>query len=136
LTASEKYFSPNNDGKKDSISFLPVVGQLSDVVSWSIDVVSTELSSDTQVANGKGAPSKSINFDGFSPDKNILSDGNYKAVLSVLFKNGNISEAEIVTFIIDTKTPLINSLSADFLLFSPDGDGNKDNINIQQETML
>jgi hypothetical protein len=127
LTASEKYFSPNNDGKKDSISFLPVVGQLSDVVSWSIDVVSTELSSDTQVANGKGAPSKSINFDGFSPDKNILS---------VLFKNGNISEAEIVTFIIDTKTPLINSLSADFLLFSPDGDGNKDNINIQQETML
>jgi len=133
LTCSDRYFSPNNDGIKDSISFTPFLEKTENIVNWNCDIID-ENQLVKKSFGGKDLPPTSIIYDGSTNENGFIAEGSYKAVLTVLYKNGNLPEAETGLFTVDTSPPVINMLCSDIELFSPDGDGNKDFVTIKQDT--
>ena len=72
-------------------------------------------------------------FDGKNADGKVLPDGDYFAKLMVKFKNGDSPEVLSNPVVLDV-TPPSAVLSSDLSLFSPDGDGRKDQITIHQSS--
>lgn len=62
-----------------------------------------------------------------------MPDGYYSAYLALEYANGDIFNFEPIQILVDTVPPKI-SISADPLLFSPNGDGIKDTVTITQES--
>jgi outer membrane protein OmpA-like peptidoglycan-associated protein len=75
----------------------------------------------------------SINWDGTSNDGERVSDGEYKANLAAVYTSGDEPSISTDSFFVDTEKPSI-SLSADYKLFSPNDDGRKDEITIEQDS--
>ena len=132
LEISSRIISPNGDRKKDALDFKPALRNPRDVVNWALTVVN-----DTGVPvreyRGNGALPGSVQFDGKRQDGLRLADGNYRGILEVEFKNGDNPNTASPVFIIDTLPP-IASVVVDYSTFSPDGDGRKDSLIINQST--
>jgi flagellar hook assembly protein FlgD len=132
VSTDVSYFSPNGDNSQDNISFLPSLKVKSDIDKYSLVIKSK----DGVVIRTFGAGAKipdSIVWDG-KDDKGITApDGEYKATLNILYKNGNNPVASTNPFFIDTVGPTVD-ISAAYTLFSPDGDGRKDTIVIDQSS--
>ncbi|MEW5815862.1 MAG: FlgD immunoglobulin-like domain containing protein [Spirochaetota bacterium] len=131
LKVSEPYFSPNKDGKKETVRIVTNVTKTDRVESATLTVRDSD-----------GTPVRSVQqdrvpqvfeWDGLSTIKRVVPDGTYTVVLDVLYRSGHLVSAAPVTVYVDTMYPAI-ALKADDLLFSPDGDGVKDTITIRQES--
>ena len=62
----------------------------------------------------------------------VLPEGPYRAKLSVLYRNGNKPTAESPVFVVDL-TPPQAEIKSDLAIFSPNGDGSKDEITVYQD---
>lgn len=134
LTIDHSHFSPNGDGVLDVVLLQPDVPVVSGVTRWELTVKDSGGRAQ-RVYRGRTAPAGTTAFDGRDDGGTLLSEGEYTAELDVLYVNGNNPKAVSAPFVIDVTSPRA-SIQLDNLIFSPNGDGNKDKVNINQETSL
>jgi flagellar hook assembly protein FlgD/outer membrane protein OmpA-like peptidoglycan-associated protein len=123
-------FSPNGDGVKDRIKFLPTLRVTSGVDAWTFRV-RDEGGSPVRTFTGKNAAPGEVSWDGIDDAGKKAKDGRYAVELEVTYANGNKPRVISNQFRIDMSYPEI-SVSAEALLFSPDGDGRLDTLAVKQ----
>jgi outer membrane protein OmpA-like peptidoglycan-associated protein/flagellar hook assembly protein FlgD len=133
LTAGSELFSPNGDGRKDSIRLLPKLQDPGDVVSYRLTIEDEESGEVVRRFEGSGSVPETIRWDGFLEEGGRAEDGTYRARIRVTYRNGNQPTANTQPFGIDTAVPEIE-VSAEYSIFSPDGDGNRDSVRIRQDS--
>ena len=131
VRAEFEAFSPNADGVRDSQRLVPQVDLTREIAAFSLEVQSSA-GETIRTFEGRDALA-GVTWDGTRSNGRRAPDGEYRGVFSVRFANGAEAQAETAPFILDTVAPTI-SLSTDFLLFSPDGDGNRDTMVIRQSS--
>ncbi len=131
LRVGRRYFSPNGDGIKDRVEIEPLLS-----VTESIDMLLLEIvdvSGHVVYRVQRKEALDSFEWTGLASDGQPFTDGEYSVRLAVRYLNGNEGDAESGPIVLDTRYPQIQAVGSD-LLFSPDGDGNKDELFIQQES--
>lgn len=131
ISAAYAAFSPNGDGDRDTlpleISAPPAIG----ITRWTLDFIDSE-GVVVQSRSGEAAPPQSVTFDGRAGGE-PLAEGVYRARLAVTYRNGNRPTATTDALRVDL-TPPRASVRANYEIFSPNGDGNKERLTISQET--
>jgi outer membrane protein OmpA-like peptidoglycan-associated protein/flagellar hook assembly protein FlgD len=133
LSLDKRAFSPNGDGVADSVAMLPESQSATAVQSWTLLILD---SAETKVRGftGTGSLPARLAWDGKKDDGAKAADGTYRAALEVRFVTAEVESARSVDMALDTTAPSIE-LSAVNTLFSPDGDGRKDSVDISQRTV-
>jgi flagellar hook assembly protein FlgD len=127
LAITDAFFSPNGDGVKDSLIMNAAVPVKEGITGWQISV-QDELGTAVRAIPGDGGPPPGhYNYDGKSDAGAILPEGNYQARLEVRYRNGYVSSAVSPAFNLDV-TPPAASVTASYTAFSPNNDGNQDEI--------
>ncbi len=134
LTIDNSHFSPNGDGVLDVVLLKPDVPVVRGVTRWELTIKDSDERA-RRVYRGQTAPAGTTAFDGRDDGGTIMEEGEYIAELDVLYVNGNNPRTVSAPFVIDV-TPPRASIQVDNLIFSPNGDGSKDKVNINQETSL
>jgi flagellar hook assembly protein FlgD len=118
-------FSPDDDGEADRLTLTPEVPVTEGLQEWEMTVRN---SGDEVVRtfSGGGSIPDELEFDGADNAGRTLPEGRYTARLSVLYRNGNNPSQVSPEFVLDV-TPPTASIRAQHDVFSPNGDGNKDN---------
>jgi len=125
LTMSDTAFSPNGNRVKDTITFIPVTST-KDVESYSFVISDAKGKAVYKSEGTKRLPVEFV-WDGKGDDKIICADGLFTAKLTVEAVNHSIAEASTQSFELDTVFPSLDA-EIPWAAFSPDGDGNQDNI--------
>lgn len=124
LTVQPSYFSPNGNSSQESVVLTPVIKSVSGISSYDLQIKdSTGAAVKTFAGNGS-LPAR-FTWGGLSDDGVRCPDGTFTATLETVSKNGSISKTQSQPFTMDTVVPEV-TISAPHLLFSPDGDGNRD----------
>lgn len=123
-------FSAKTTDKNRYLQIQPSMPNTSGLLEWNISV--TNKAGETlQNFSGKSIAPGNFSYNGQTSDGKILEDGDYQLVYRALFNNGQ--EASISrNFSVDNTAPTISALTK-ASIFSPDGDGNKDFLEIVQE---
>lgn len=132
LSVDSYCFSPGNNDAINKINFLLNVPVKTGIVDWSLTIIDDKNIPVKILSNGD--LQETISFDGLLK-KNYLSEGNYKGVLEIKYINGNNPKAESPVLVVDTSPP-VASAKVSTKVFSPNGDGKKDEISMYQETSL
>ena len=144
------YFSPNDDGENDAMELPLKITDKRYVTAWSCEIKDESGKTVRTIANKiplremKGAASffkllgtskkgveipDTLRWDGRTDSGEIAPDGKYTFTIKAEDDNKNKAETQIYTAVVD-KTPPDLTLDvpekAADLIFSPDGDGNKD----------
>jgi len=152
----EKYFSPNNDGVQDDLSFGVKVSEQRFITAWSFVVEDDKGTVVRTIANkepraemqdvkafwkllkkakeGISVPD-TIRWDGNLDSGATAGDGTYRFYVAAEDDNGNRSVSEKYAVTVDNTAPVANLTApagANAMIFSPDGDGNKDSFRIAQ----
>ncbi|MBN2050406.1 MAG: gliding motility-associated C-terminal domain-containing protein [Spirochaetales bacterium] len=136
LTVNPSTFSPNGDGILDTVTFSPTVllQGTKEVAESTITIVNS-----TGIAVFARAQKDGIlgplEFQGKTVDGKRLPDGDYYGIFSILYRNGDNPRISSKAVTLDTTPPYI-VFSADYLLFSPDGDGRKDTLTLFQSSSV
>jgi flagellar hook assembly protein FlgD/flagellar motor protein MotB len=134
LAIGDAYFSPNGDGIKDTVALIPGVPVREGIVGWDISVRNAQADVERTITGGNagGAPPARIDFDGKNNGGTVLVEGIYNGALSVRYRNGYVSTAYSPSFTLDLSPPSA-SVRAGYTAFSPNNDGNQDEMIITQE---
>jgi len=124
LAMSDTAFSPNGNGVKDTISFNPVTKTEVQKYEFAIKNAKGET---VYSSNGEGKLPASFVWNGKNNEKLLCEDGNYTAQLSLTATNGSQAAAATQMFELDTVAPSLVA-TIPWSDFSPDNDGNQDNI--------
>ena len=122
--SSPKYFSPNDDGRQDSVEYsvkipLPDSKTGNRLDFWELSVLDGN-DSVVRTISGKSNPPAKIVFDGKDNSGKVLPDGMYYAVLQAKYVNGyKTPSAKAPVVILDNAKPELSSLSYS-TLFNPD----------------
>ncbi len=134
----QKAFSPNGDGVKDALYINLQVPKPQSVKNYEIAIHALDSAGNRQ-ANPVRAWRGSTDirdqyaWDGKTDSGIQAPDGNYQVALNLLYNNDDAFSLASPVVILDTIGPRI-SASAAPLLFSPNGDGNKDTVTITQNS--
>lgn len=126
LRVSSEAFSPNGDGILDAVSFEPALSITEGIQSWRL-VVRDSRERAVRSVEGEGAPR--LQWGGLTDNGTLAGDGRYIAELAVVYQKGNRPSARSVPFVLDTVAPSV-SISSEYTLFSPDGDGRRDTLTL------
>lgn len=134
VRASEKIFSPDGDGIKDTVTISEMITPKTGapVKNWKGRIVSSDDPARIIKEYDFGEfPPESFEWDGIDGSGNLTSDGNYKFVLSATDLAGNFASYETpASFTLDTsKTEVV--LTAQDKAFSPNNDRAKETMNFQ-----
>ena len=132
LTIDSGYFSPNADGVKDRIMVTPILKVATEVQSFSLSILNSEEQVVRNIQGQNRAP-EPFSWDGLDNNGSRLPDGEYLAELELDYSKGDHHEVRTPAFTQDTQAPDIK-ISTDYTLFSPDGDGLKDEVAIKQKS--
>jgi flagellar hook assembly protein FlgD/outer membrane protein OmpA-like peptidoglycan-associated protein len=149
------YMSPNADGKNDALVLPITVSDERYVNGYTLKIVDADGKVVRQIANKETRPEdatfqnilkrlgyvkKGVNvpteltWDGRSDSGETVKDGTYKVILSAIDDNGNQGESPALEIAVDSTPPTLTvtpPADASGLVFSPDGDGNKDTLTIK-----
>ena len=135
LLAIDKHtFSPNGDGIKDTVTFVPQIKTSGKITEYKLTVMDSTGNA-VRVFTDKNSMPSTVEWNGIS-DKGIMcADGEYRASLYAKSQNGHENRVETQPFVLDKVYPEI-TVSVPYTLFSPDGDGRKDvfNVNVTKAT--
>jgi flagellar hook assembly protein FlgD/outer membrane protein OmpA-like peptidoglycan-associated protein len=152
-TEGEKYISPNFDGVKDDLTLALSIKDERYVKGYRFVIQDSSGNNVRVILNKEDRPENkdldnllkrlayvktgiaipdSIRWDGQSDAGSVVADGVYKYFVEAWDDNGNAGKSGIGTVIVDNTPPSID-LAAPYIIFSPDGDGNKDTLPIQQK---
>ncbi|MDR2741352.1 MAG: gliding motility-associated C-terminal domain-containing protein [Treponema sp.] len=132
LQITDAYFSPNGDGIKDALTLNPGIPVKESIVSWELLIRDGQANPRRTISGSEGSPPASIDFDGKDDDGTLLPEGAYHGKLSVKYRNGYVAEAFSPSFTLDV-TPPRAAIRAEYGAFSPNNDGNQDEMIIAQE---
>lgn len=124
LTIEDAYFSPNNDGEKDTMIFHTSVPVTEGLTHWSA-VIKDRSGAVKRVFNGTLQVPPIIIFDGNDDNGNRLAETTYQADLNVSYQNGYVSTAQSPVFTLDV-TPPSATVQTEYNAFSPNNDGKQD----------
>jgi len=136
----QKAFSPNGDGIKDKL-FLniqaPKTHTLREFEAAIFSVNAAGVRNQTPVTTWRGTTGllDQYTWDGTTDSGIPAPDGTYQATLRVLYNNDDLFTLSSAAFLLDTVPPKV-TLSAEPFLFSPNGDGNRDEIRFRQSTSV
>jgi flagellar hook assembly protein FlgD/outer membrane protein OmpA-like peptidoglycan-associated protein len=134
LSADLTIFSPNGDGVKDVVRLIPLVAVNEGIERYELSIHRAD-GTRVRTYQGRGRVDSEYLWDGRDGNGNRVPDGNYSAELIVLYLNGNRETSRIESIQIDTVSPWVE-VSAPYVLFSPDGDGQKDTLSIVQSSSV
>ncbi|MBN2652742.1 MAG: OmpA family protein [Spirochaetales bacterium] len=129
IRTSRKAFSPNGDGKFDKLEIFPVLAVSSGIENCAINIIDSKGEVVREILNSSSV-GKSYFWDGFDNRGDSVAEGEYSATLRVLYKNGNDEKAVSRKIVVDRIAPKLK-ITFDNLIFSPDGDGQKDSFNVK-----
>lgn len=135
ISVGDSHFSPNDDGVNDTMPLNLDVEVEDNIVRWSVRVTDEADDRVVREYGGRSTPPRRIGFDGMDAEEDgrRLPEGRYSAQLEVVYRNGNRPQADSPEFVLDVTPPRAN-VRADYDIFSPNGDGNKDLITFFQDT--
>ena len=131
IRAEYEVFSPNADAILDRQRLFLRFDRAAEVATYTV-AIKDESGRSVRRFEGLGSPDPSETWDGTLENGRRASDGTYVAELDARFENGTQISARTGSFAIDTVAPEITATS-EFLLFSPDGDGNRDELQIRHQ---
>ena len=126
------YLSPNGDGTKDSIGFSIETTGEETLESYRF-TISDETGKTVYTETGTSAGKRKISWNGKNTEGATVPDGEYTATLTAMYASGDEPSLTTEPFYVDTEKPSI-SLSTDYTLFSPNGDGRKDSVTVNQDS--
>lgn len=131
MTIKDSPFSPNGDNVKDTLAITPVMSNATGLISWKIETLD-KAGKILKAWKGTTEPPTVFDYDGKDSNGIVLADGDYQLKYQAQFNNGQES---VITrnFSIDKTAPSA-FVKTDNSIFSPDGDGRLDTIEIFQET--
>ena len=132
ITINLDAFSPNGDRIKDSLELHPIIKEGSRIKSYEI-AIQDRRGQTVRSWSGTSRIPGEIKWDGKADSGSVAVDGRYTSHITVEFEKGDIREAGSSAFTIDTVSPEI-TVSSLYTLFSPDGDKQKDVMNINQSS--
>lgn len=132
VSLKEKYFSPNRDGIKDILTIVFSADSKANITEASADITDSRGNIVRKYFFGMDLP-ETIEFDGKDISGKILPEASYHCRLNVTYNNGDKPSVVSSPFIIDITKPQA-VLSKSYDVFSPDGDGNRDTIEVYQST--
>jgi len=151
-TKGEKYISPNFDGVKDDLVLPLTITDDRYVKGYKFIITDSSGAAVRTIQNKEDRPENrdvqnllarlayvktgiaippTIRWDGMGDAGTVVPDGTYQYHVEAWDDNGNLGKTPMGTVIVKTVPPKI-VISAPYLIFSPDGDGNKDTLPIQQ----
>jgi flagellar hook assembly protein FlgD len=135
-TASAEAFSPDSDGRNDTIQFNARLskskGREEEIVSTSWEIANAE----NTVVWSRIDPENFISdiiWRGTDSRGIYVNDGEYIGTVTITWKNGSKTQASTNFIRVDTEAPNV-SLLVKYSLFSPNEDGRKDTVSIIQKT--
>jgi len=132
--ADQLAFSPNGDGNRDQLKFGVTAQYPERIKHFELNIYAAEAGSFAlPVRSWKGSSDIATSYvwDGTSDAGIPVPDGAYKAILTVLYKNDDLFTETIPRLIVDRVAPQA-TVSLDRSIFSPNGDGRADTVNITQ----
>jgi len=150
------YTSPNNDGNQDALTFPIQITDQRYVLAWSFIIKNTDGEIVRTIANKELRPEMqdlksfwnlltrvkagiplpdSLRWDGILDSGETAADGEYIFYITATDDNDNVGVSERFTVFVDNTAPVIDiapPTGANAMIFSPDGDGNKDTFPITQ----
>ncbi|HNZ25863.1 MAG TPA: FlgD immunoglobulin-like domain containing protein [Spirochaetota bacterium] len=126
LTLSDDKFSPNLDGKYDTLDLKPILGVKDDLEVYKIEIFNSDKKIVRKFEGLKSIPDR-ITWDGLDNSGVVVPDGGYYAKLSAIYRFGNNPEVESAQFLVDNTPPNIE-LTMSPQYFSPDNDGADDEL--------
>lgn len=150
------YISPNNDGVQDALEFPVKITDSRYVLAWAFVVEDASGTVVRTIANKEPRPEmqdlksfwklltkgkegiplpESLRWDGFMDAGEVAPDGTYFFSVNATDDNGNTGTTEKFTVYLDNTAPTVTLTppsGANAMIFSPDGDGNKDSFRIAQ----
>ena len=133
VTKDSGFFSPNADGVGDSMRLQFDVPVTDGIRVWRFEIIDRQ-NIVRRTIIGETVPA-AIEYDGTDDNGEVLPEGRYRGKLAVLYINGNSPDAESSEFVLDVTPPEV-SVRVDSLVFSPNGDGEIDTIQVYQETSV
>jgi len=133
LTRKLNYFSPNDDGVKDVQELILDVPHPDEVRTWEVNIYLAENDSPVKTFSGGPGIQEALQFEGISDSGEKLSDGDYYAEGSIEYRNGSTARDSTQEFTLDIRKPNAQ-VTANYDIFSPNGDGNREQVTITQET--
>ncbi len=151
------YFSPNSDGVKDELSIPLSIRDQRYVTGWTFTVKDESGAVVRTIANKEARPEmkdfssvwaalvkpkqgidvpEAIRWDGRTDQGEIARDGKYVFSLAATDDNENAGESAQYAAFVDNTAPTVASAppsGANAMIFSPDGDGNKDTFRVSQK---
>ena len=132
LAVSPVAFNPaSSDKSKSSVKLSPVVKAGSGVSEYTVEV-KNDKGETVWSQSGASLPS-SFTWNGLASSGSRCDDGKYTALLSTKSSNGSEAKISSQKFELDTVAPSV-SLNTPYTLFSPDGDGKKDSLDVAAES--
>lgn len=130
VSTSRPAFSPNGDGSADTLALLPQLADETGVQRFDLELLDADGRTVARISDS-GAPASNYVWDGRGPAGTVVPDGRYSVRLTAEYRHGNRPVAVSAPFEIDTVPPTATVRAAD-AIFSPDGDGDKDEIVFEQ----
>ncbi len=131
LEADGRYVSPRGRGDESMVVLRPVYPQADGVAEFHLEVRNDR---DRMVASRYvRQPFERYEWRGITNGNTFAPDGDYSALLRVIYQNGHVAEATYAGPItVDSTRPRIVTFDAAYRRFSPDDDGERDTITINQ----
>ncbi|MDR2101226.1 MAG: gliding motility-associated C-terminal domain-containing protein [Treponema sp.] len=131
LLITDAWFSPNGDGVKDRVSLNLDVPVKEGITGWTV-LIRDSSGVTRRTLSGAGNVPEQLDFDGSGDEGRVLGEGVYQGNLSVNYRNGYVSTAVSPPFNLDI-TPPRAAVRAEYTAFSPNNDGNQDDMHFLQE---
>jgi flagellar hook assembly protein FlgD/outer membrane protein OmpA-like peptidoglycan-associated protein len=132
LSIDLSYFSPGTASAKRTVTFTLGVPVATGIEKWSLAVKDDKDATRRTFAGTVTIPA-TVSWNGTDDSGAVLPEGAYSGTLTVQYVNGKNPVAESPVVTIDTTAPRAGT-KAEFDVFSPNGDGNKDTVTIFQDT--
>lgn len=131
FTSDGRAFSPNGDGVRDTMSFTAAISSTNDILLSEFVVYDSFGNAVRVIDTTNGVPETTV-WDGKDDDGNGLPDGVYSAEMDCVFESGNQVVSKIPGILLSQNPPYYKLIVSP-PLFTPDGDGDSDNLTINLE---
>ncbi|MEX2444411.1 MAG: FlgD immunoglobulin-like domain containing protein [Alkalispirochaeta sp.] len=132
VSTSRTAFSPNGNGVADTIALIPDLADSRGVQRFQLELLDQSGNLVAEISDS-GVPEREYRWDGRGRQGTVVPDGTYSVRLTVQYRHGNRPQAVSIPFEVDTVPPSA-TVTAEDTIFSPDGDGDKDSIAIDQQS--
>ncbi len=125
-------FSPNGDGRKDSLTISSSVPVRTGLVAWKLSILDKDKVSRWSLGGSDPAalPTRQV-YEGKTSQGQVLPEGQYQAELEVTYSNGHHPKVLSPVFTVDL-TPPSGTVKADRTAFNPAGSEGQNIVNLSQ----